>query len=241
MRATGQRRKRILTNYRCTSVRHKSLFGAVVLGSLLLLSAGCAGRHSARATAIASKGIAPDDVALRPNPNAPYIMPGTTPRLIPRATAQDAANAGPCDPEVLSVEEIAGDTNGIYRSVKLAFMNRGAVPCRLGGYPGISLLDSAGQTIGSITTQKVTNAEVLAELSKPGTAAATSPAPNVTLMPHAVAAFQVVWSTGAGCSSVAEIQVTAPGTQRIFPITRPMKICAGRIQVTELRLDEGDV
>jgi hypothetical protein len=56
-----------------------------------------------------------------------------------------------------------------------------------------------------------------------------------------VAAFQVVWTTGPDCSRVSRILVTAPGTRRIFSITQPLRICTGRIQVTELRLDEGDV
>jgi hypothetical protein len=173
-------------------------------------------------------GIAPDDAALHPNPNAPYILAGGTPRLIPRATAEDAANAGPCDPEVLSAEEIAADTNGIFRSVKLAFMNRGPVPCRLGGYPAVALLNSDGERIGNITTQRVSSTEVLAEFGKQVPAGAKVPA-AVTLMPHAVAAFQLVWTTGSECSLVSRIQVTAPGSQRTFGITQPMKICTGQI------------
>lgn len=190
---------------------------------------------------MAAQGVAPDDAALHPDPNAPYILPGGTPRLIPRATALDAENAGPCNPEVLSVEEISGDANGMFRSVKLAFMNRGAAPCRLGGYPTVALLNSQGESIGSIAMERVSDAEVIAELEKTRPAASGSGAPEVTLMPHAVAAFQVVWTTGAECSSVARILVTAPGTARTFVITQPTKVCAGRIQVTQLRLDEGDV
>jgi hypothetical protein len=213
----------------------------VVAAAGLLALAGCSGMRSAKASGIASNGIAPDDAALRPNPNAPYILPGGTPRLIPRATALDAENAGPCNPEVLSVGEIAGDSNGNFRSVKLAFMNRGAVPCRLGGYPTVALLNSEGESIGSIAMVRVSDAEVIAELAKTQSVATGSPAPEVTLMPHGVAAFEVVWTTGAECSSVARILVTAPGTERTFAITQPTKVCAGRIQVTQLRLDEGDV
>lgn len=215
---------------------------ATAAGVLLAVCAGCAGNHAAKSARLSSRGMAPDDAALRPNPNAPYVMPGGAPRLVQRATETDTRNAGPCDPEVLSVEEIAGDTNGIFRSVKLAFLNRGPVPCRLGGYPGISLLSSKGENIGSITIEKVGMAEVTAELAKtPVPAPANEPAPELTLLPHGVAAFQVVWSTGTECSTVGRIVVTAPATQRSFSIAQPMKICAGRIQVTELRLDEGDV
>ena len=86
--------------------------------------------------------------------------------LIPRATALEADNAGPCDPDVLSVEEIAGDANGVFRSVKLAFMNRGAAPCKLGGYPSVALIGTEGENIGSIAMEKVSAAQVVAELQK---------------------------------------------------------------------------
>ncbi len=142
---------------------------------------------------------------------------------------------------MLSVEEIAGDANGVFRSVKLAFMNRGAMPCKLGGYPSVALVDAQGENIGSISMEKVTSTQVLAELSSTRPAASSGPAPSVTLMPHEVAAFQVVWTTGPECARVARILVTAPGTRRSFSINQPLRICTGRIQVTELKLDEGNV
>ncbi|MGA7525335.1 MAG: DUF4232 domain-containing protein [Acidobacteriaceae bacterium] len=219
----------------------RALVLAAITGCALSVCAGCAGSLGGHLARSRATGMAPDDAALHPNPNAPYILAGGTPRLIPRATAEDAAHAGPCDPEVLSVEEIAGDMNGVFRSVKLAFMNRGPVPCRLGGYPVVALLNAEGERIGNVTTQRVSSTEVLAEFGKQTPAGANGPSAVVTLMPHAVAAFQVVWTTGAECSRVARIQVTAPGSQRTFGIVQPLKICTGRIQVTELRLDEGDV
>ncbi|HZZ41046.1 MAG TPA: DUF4232 domain-containing protein [Acidobacteriaceae bacterium] len=214
---------------------------AVITGCTLGVCAGCAGSRAGHLAHSGAAGIAPDDAALHPNPNAPYILAGGTPRLVARATADDAANAGPCDPEVLSIEEIAGDTSGVFRSVKLAFMNRGPVPCRLGGYPEVALLDSQGERIGNINTQRVSSTEVLAEFGKQLPPGGKGPSPAVTLMPHEVAAFQVVWTTGTECSRVARIQVAAPGSRRTFGITQPMKVCTGQIQVTELRLDEGAV
>ena len=218
----------------------RALLLAVLTGCALGVCAGCAGARAGHLAGAGAAGIAPDDAALHPNRNAPYLMPGGTPKLVRRATAEDAANAAACDPEVLSAEEIAGDMNGVYRSVKLAFMNRGAVPCRLGGYPAIALLDADGARIGNISTQRVSSTEVLAEFGKQVPAGVKTSA-SVTLMPHEVAAFEVVWMTGAECSRVSRIQVTAPGSQRTFGITQPMKICTGQIQVTELRLDVGDV
>jgi hypothetical protein len=217
------------------------LYSAVATGCILAVCAGCTGTGPAGKVNVAAQGVAPDDAALHPNPNAPYILPGGTPHLIPRATAFEAENAGACDPDVLSVEEIAGDVSGIFRSVKLAFMNRGATPCKLGGYPTVALVSPEGENVGSVAMEKVTSAEVVAELEKTHAAAPGGPAPTVTLMPHAVAAFEVVWTTGPECSMASKILVTAPGTRRAFAIPQPMRICTGRIQVTELRLDEGDV
>jgi hypothetical protein len=142
------------------------LFSAVATGCMLAVCAGCSGTGSAGKAKVAAQGIAPDDAALHPNRNAPYFMPGETPHLIARATALEAQNAGPCDPDVLSVEEIAGDANGVFRSVKLAFMNRGAAPCKLGGYPSVALIGTEGENIGSIAMERVSGAQVVAELSK---------------------------------------------------------------------------
>jgi hypothetical protein len=219
----------------------RRLYLSVAAGCVLAVCLGCAGTRTGNVK-LAAQSAAPDDVALHPNPNAPYVLAGSqTPHLIARATMADAQNAGSCDPDVLSVEEIAGDANGVFRSVKLAFMNRGAMPCKLGGYPSVGLVDAEGANIGSVAMEKVSSTEVTAELANTRPAASDGPAPSVTLMPHAVAAFQVVWTTGPECSRVSRILVTAPGTRRAFSISQPLRICTGRIQVTELRLDEGAV
>jgi hypothetical protein len=221
---------------------HK-LFLAVSCSLLAFVCAGCAGSRPGSKTTVAARAGAPDDAAMHVNPNAPYITPGGTPRLVPRATATDVQNAQPCDPDVLSVEEVSANMNGNYRSVKLAFMNRGGVPCLLGGYPTVSLRNSEGTFIGSVAIEKVSPEKVDAELSQtpPASGSDAQPMPHVTLMPHQVAAFQVAWSTGAGCPIASHILLSAPGSRRLFSIPQPMAVCAGRIQVTELRLDEGNV
>lgn len=202
---------------------------------------GCAGSHTGRLKTVAAAGVAPDDAAMHPNPNAPYLVASGGPKLIPRSAAMDTSHAGPCDPDVLSVEEIAGDSNGSLRSVKLAFMNRGATPCKLGGYPGIALLDPQGASIGKISIERVTAEKIVAELSHNVPGGTGDPTPEVMLLPHEVAAFEVAWTTGPNCSDVSRIVVTAPGTERTFGINQPLTVCAGHIQITALRLDEGDV
>jgi hypothetical protein len=214
-----------------------------VISLLAFVCAGCAGSRPGSTRTVSAHAGAPDDAAMHANPNAPYITAGGTPKLISRATATDTQNAQPCDADVLSVEEISANVNGNYRSVKLAFMNRGGAPCILGGYPTVALRNLAGEPIGSIAIEKVTPEKVDAELSQtaPASPSEAQPMPQVTLMPHQVAAFQVAWSTGAGCATASHIFLSAPGTQKLFAIPQPMVVCSGRIQVTELRLDEGAV
>lgn len=219
----------------------RAIAGSMSAGICLMLVLGCAGTRSGRVTTISASSVAPDDAAMHVNPNAPWIVPGTGPKLIPRAAAMDTSHAGPCNPDVLSVEEIAGDSNGMFRSVKLAFMNRGATPCKLGGYPGISLVDAQGESLGRIAIERVAPEKIVAELSHNQPGGPGDPSPEVMLLPHQVAAFQVAWTTGPACSSVSRIIVTAPGSERAYGIAQPLTICAGRIQITALRLDEGDV
>jgi Protein of unknown function (DUF4232) len=216
---------------------------AASLSLVALVCAGCAGSGPGATKTVAARAGAPDDAAMHVNPNAPYITPGGTPRLIARATELDTQDAQPCNPALLSVEEVSANVNGNYRSVKLAFMNRGGAPCLLGGYPSVALENQEGQPIGSVAIEKVTAEKVEAELSQapPVAAPDAQPVPHVTLMPHQVAAFRLAWTTGAGCPTASHILLSAPGSQRLFAIPQPMAVCAGRIQVTELRLDEGDV
>lgn len=215
----------------------RSLFVVSAAAVLLALCAGCAGSHPATASNALAPGAAPEQT----NPNAPYMVPAAKPQSDASPTPVTAADAPPCDPRALSVEEVSGNANGIFRSVKLAFRNRGSLPCRLSGYPAVALLGAQGETLGSIAMEKISSAEVRAELAETHPVVAAGPVPRVTLMPHSVAAFQVVWTTGADCPSVSRLLVSAPGTERTFAVTQPMKVCSGHVQVTELQPDQGDV
>ena len=215
----------------------RSLFVVLATSVLLVLCIGCAASHPA----IASNALAPGSAPQQANPNAPYMVPAARPQPNASPTAAEAANALPCAPRALSVEEISGNANGIFRSVKLAFRNRGSLPCRLSGYPTVALLGTQGETLGSIAMEKISSAEVRAELAESHAVVAAGPVPPVTLMPHSVAAFQVVWTTGAGCPGVSRLLVSAPGTERTFAVIQPMQVCSGRVQVTELEPDQGDV
>ena len=223
----------------------------VIAASVLsMLGAGCA--TSPPAAAVLSQAMAPTQ-SQRPDPNAPYMVPAPPRPAAARSTAD--AHAPWCSADALKVQEISGNMHGNNHSTKLGFRNQTAVPCQLAGYPIVALFNGQGQSVGSIAVERTTEAAVRAEFAEsapqpPGTPAShpeNSPAstaggsqPQVVLMPKEVAAFQVVWSAGQGCPSVARLLVTAPDTTRSFSVSQPMSVCGGRIQVTPLALDQGD-
>ncbi|MGA7885113.1 MAG: DUF4232 domain-containing protein [Acidobacteriaceae bacterium] len=225
-------------------LRSAALASAVLL---LMLGAGCA--DGPPAEAVLPQAIAPTQ-STHPDPNAPYVIPGPPRKVVAQPTPAAAAEALPCTPDALKVEEIAGNMHGAWHSIKVGFRNQASVACRLSGYPLVALFNGEGQSLGSIAVQRTTADEVRAELAEPSPPKPAQPAPaqdgtisaaqHVILVPRAVAAFQVVWSAGESCSKVARLLVTAPGTTRTFSVAQPMSVCKGRIQVTPLGLDQTD-
>lgn len=168
------------------------------------------------------------------NPNAPYLVASTTPQLVKRAPAVDPSTVEACDSSNLSVTEIAAAVNGNYRAVKLAFNNLGAAPCKLGGYPSISLLDENGAPVASVVVDRVTAYTLSAELAQKAMPAAISPDAVVVLAPKGEAWFQLGWASGDGCPAVSRISVSAPGASESFSINHPLTVCEGRVQITTL-------
>jgi hypothetical protein len=229
------------------TVLSRSAVLAVAAAFLLALWTGCAATPPA-ADAL-THAMAPTQ-SQRPDPNAPYVVPAPRrPAAPPAAVA--LTQASPCSPDALKVQEIAGNVHGSYHSIKLGFRNQTRVACELSGYPTVALFDGQKQPLGSIAVQRTSLAEVRSELgeSSPGQVTSSQSAPaatreggsqKVVLMPNSVAAFQVVWSAGENCPSVARLLVTAPGAMRTFSVSQPMSVCMGRVQVTPLALDQGD-
>jgi hypothetical protein len=174
------------------------------------------------------------------NPNAPYTVAAAQPQLVKRTEAANAMAAGPCDGSNLTVTEIAAAVNGNYRAVKLAFNNVGETPCRLGGYPSISLLDQNGAPVASVVVDRVTMSTLSARLTQePVQATATQPDAQVTLAPKGEAWFQLGWATGDGCPVVSRISVSipdsaGPGSTGTFTVNHPLTVCEGRVQITTL-------
>jgi Protein of unknown function (DUF4232) len=223
-----------------------SRFTPIALASSLLLTIpilqSCA--HSTRASTL--KNGAPimlheDGPHARggTNPNAPYLVAASRPQLVKRSEDTQTTAAGPCDSKDLAVTEIAAAVNGNYRAVKLAFANEGLVPCRIGGYPSITLLDKTGTPVTNLVVDRVTTSTLQARLSDgPVQTAAAKPDAQITIAPKGEAWFQVGWSTGPECPVVSRISVNAPGSSESFSVNHPLTICEGRVQITTLHSDQ---
>lgn len=222
------------------------LFSIALTGSLLMVwpfLESCA--HSTRSSSL--KGGAPvllNEDSPRShggtNPNAPYLVASASPQLVKRSEANAAAPAGPCDGKDLSVTEIAAAVNGSYHAIKLAFDNEGLAPCRIGGYPVISLLDKTGTPVATLAVDRVSASSISARLSQgPTQTTAAKQDAQITIAPKGEAWFQVGWSTGENCPVISRISVTAPGSTESFTVNHPLTVCEGRVQITALHSDEG--
>jgi hypothetical protein len=173
------------------------------------------------------------------NPNGPYLVAAASPQLVKRSEASSSTAVNPCDSKDLEVTEIAAAVNGNYRAVKLAFDNQGLAPCRIGGYPTISLLDKTGTPVAKLVVDRVTTSSLTARLSQgPVPAAESKPDAQITIAPKGEAWFQVGWSTGQDCPVVSRISVAAPGATESFTVNHPLTVCDGRVQITTLHSDQ---
>lgn len=214
----------------------------VASAALAVCSVGCANYGRKTTAGSLAPGLVSDDKPSHNrrlvNPNAQYAVLEAAPKLVQRSTALDEASAQLCVEAQLSVSETAAQMNNNFHAVQLAFTNHGAAPCKLGGYPQISLLDASGAIIGNIAIEKTSTSAVSARLAAPLEPAAAQPTPEVVLSAHSTAAFQVGWITGTDCPTVSAVMIAAPGTSKTFTIQHSLTVCEGRIQITALQQEE---
>ncbi len=170
------------------------------------------------------------------DPNAPFVLIDRTPRPTAHLASMSAQDASPCSAREISLEEVAAEMNGQSREVKFAFVNEGATPCRIGGYPGIALLDAQNLPVANLTVVKSAPGTLEAH-TVPASASAqiTREALELVLDPRQEAYFGITWTTGENCPAVSRIELTAPGTSQTFTISRPLTVCAGEVKVTALQ------
>ena len=216
--------------------RQLAHFGFAV--AALSLLAGCTAARPSKASYAKVPSLqedAPLGARGGANPNAPYTVVDHSARLVKRPAVFDVNAAEPCAAADLSLFESGAHVDGDRRSVRLNLVNHAAQPCRLNGYPAISLLRQDGSLIGSISIEKVTATTLDAAFhakAAPDADKDSGPSPYVLLAPSGEATFEVGWTSGSNCDQVGSIAVAAPGTVQSFTVRHSLNVCEGRILVT---------
>jgi hypothetical protein len=211
---------------------------------LAALLAGCAGTAKSHNTANRTAPGLTDDAPTHgrggTNPNAPFTLIDRTPRAAAHLASMTARDASPCTGKELELTEVSAEMNGNDHTVKFAFVNKGPEACRIGGYPSIDLLDEENQPLATITVEQ-TGKQTLDAQTGPATAIpdASAGSPQIVLDPHGEAYFGVSWTTGDDCPVVSKFGLTAPDTAESYTVSRPIRVCSGRVHVTALRSTQG--
>ena len=213
---------------------------ALLLVFVLLVSTGCTTRTSGH---FKSAATAPAITGERRNvadPNAPFMLIDRTPHPIAQPVSGEDATAS-CDLSALSVSEISASMTDGFRSIRLAFVNRGETACRLGGFPSITLLDQDGQPVAGIAIEQTGEAAFAGSIADPTVATAVQTPAQVLLPPRGAASFQIGWAAGEYCRLISRFVVSAPGAasqsdaiMEKFAFDRPLTICSGQLRVTAL-------
>ncbi len=178
------------------------------------------------------------------DPNAPFTLRPEAPHLAKRQPILDASDMPVCAETQLSLFETRSSVHGNQHTMRLTLENQGA-PCRLRGYPAVTLLGPNATILQGVAMPKVTNAVMAASLKASGTpnaagpagttpppGAADEPSPDVVLRTKGDAAFDLGWTSGADCAQVNRIAVSAPGNTQPSYIPRQLSLCGNRMMMT---------
>ncbi|WP_158615512.1 DUF4232 domain-containing protein [Acidipila sp. EB88] len=182
------------------------------------------------------------------NPNAPFTMPASAPKLVARQPLLDVDDVPPCAATQLNLFETRAEANGSRHRLQLTLQNAGDA-CRLRGFPAIALLAADSSVLGSIEIRRVSEGVLAASLSTAPQGAATSaslvsgeveaaPSPYVLLVPNGAASFQLGWTSGPSCTMASRIAISAPGIPSSpVIIPRPLTVCEHQVLITEVAAD----
>jgi hypothetical protein len=210
--------------------------GSGLSAVLCLLLTACNGSGSRQAgTAPNMNGDAIPTMRNVADPNAPFTLRPETPHLVKRQPILDASALPVCAEAQLSLFETRSRMQGDQHTLRLTFENQGA-PCRLTGFPAVTLLGPNGIVLHDAAMQKVTVAAMAASLnpsvSTPSPAIAQEPSPDVLLPAKGDAAFELGWTSGADCAQVSRLAVSAPGNTQPSYVPRQLSFCLNRMLMT---------
>jgi hypothetical protein len=191
------------------------------LVAILALAAGC------------GKPARPDNSALNSG-STPVVTPSSPPSVPASPAAPASADPGPSSGPVSSADVCRlaalavklGSSQGAAGHILDVFTltNTGAVPCRLDGYPALTLLTAGGQTV-PVTYSHGSDMAFQARAPQP-----------VKLAPGTTASFSVGYpdvpsGSQGSCPNAAAVRVTPPGDAGSVSVHVAMSPC-GTVDVS---------
>jgi hypothetical protein len=139
----------------------------------------------------------------------PTAAATATPTTAPTATATAATG---CDLKLSTLNNGGGTAGTFYQNIVLT--NNGTSTCTLTGYPTVSLLNSAGTTVGNATNSTTVTAKSIS--IAPGKAA------------YSAVGFPDSGNFSAGvCKAATTISVTPPGQTTALTVATTRSYCPG--------------
>lgn len=207
----------------------------------LLVAAGCSQASSSVGSRANAPGLQPDTDRARQNvadPNAPYLLAATSPRLKMRPPLLDSNAVHVCSITQLSIFESQATKDGPRHTVRFTVSNSGD-PCRISGFPAVTMLRADGSVLGDIRVRKLSGEGFQAFLAAPAMPVQdterSAPSAPVLLVPQGEAAFRLGWTAGTDCEQVGKIAISAPGVSgqvRAVLIPRQLTVCQGQVLIT---------
>jgi hypothetical protein len=168
------------------------------------------------------------------DPNAPFTLRPKTPQLAKRQQILDVNGVPVCAETQLSLFETRSRLNGNNHTLRLTLENQGTA-CHLIGFPAITLLGADGSVLPGIEIHKV-SADILAASLSPSASstetAPSGPSGEVLLPARGDAVFELGWTSGANCTQVSRLAVSAPGNTEPSYVPRQLSVCENRLMVT---------
>ncbi len=215
---------------------HQRLAVTTVAVVGLLLTSSCSSRdreHPAAATVTPTLFGGQSSASVPASPSAPGPPTGQSPTRPPVAvgstptnskpTATSAARASSSSPpgacRTAQLRASLGAANGAAGTalLPLRFTNKSAQPCRLSGFPGVSLVDAAGHLVGRPANR------------------AGGQAADVELLPGHVAIAQLqIGDFGDTCLQGVGLRIYPPQQTAALFVRAPLQVCRGAFEVQPL-------
>jgi hypothetical protein len=177
------------------------LRAAVLILAVLLLAAGCGSSSSASSAAGST---------VKTTVTQTHTVTATRTTAPPASRPGRASGLKPCVAADLALSSVGQQGGMGHGELGFTLENKGAQPCRTGGYPGVLFLDQAGRALPTAPSRSTHDFF------------GATPVVKIVLAPGQSASFRLgVTHAGKLCTTAAGLQVIAPNDTATLRTTIP--------------------